>query len=68
MLTIFTECYLIESEVIMELKQYFQAIRSINDHIMDKQAERDELIEQAQKEHGLRYDTFKAKYNEFCTT
>ncbi len=52
----------------MELKQYFQAIRSINDHIMDKQAERDELIEQAQKEHGLRYDTFKAKYNEFCTT
>lgn len=54
----------ITREHIMELLEYCIAVKNINDHIKNKQAEREELIMQARKENMLSFQEFEQAYNE----
>ncbi len=50
----------------IELRQHCQAVKKTNNHIADKQAERDELIETARKMHNITQEEFEAAYRKVC--
>ena len=47
------------------LKNYYQAIKAINEYILDKQVERDDLIDRAVIDHDLSVPEFNAIYADY---